>query len=177
MIAQTAALQVTNSTQQVQRVCFRQTGRTTTIANLHADDPTGDGSDAKVHAIADRYVAYRWTFYSYDVAIIHMRVLDARSGKKVTDPLAFRGARDPQPKTGYEVTGAALAPNGTVAWSVVLPDWLGDRRELRWARRGAGISTLVSTSPTIEPGSVALNHRYLYWRDANTAMSVPLEPR
>jgi hypothetical protein len=172
-LARTATVLVVRRRDGATQVCYLPRRRVTAIST--ADDAEGFYDvDADVWDARGRYVSYsQWEWYK-DV-IVRVRVLDARSGFLVVDNYTFDGSIEPGPTT-WTASDHALLANGTVAWiEGEMP--ASDLREVRYTRpRDEGGGPFIGRSPTIEPGSLALSNRYVYWTQDGAPRSLRLMP-
>jgi hypothetical protein len=124
-----------------------------------------------------RYVAYRADSNEREGVTVWTRVLDVRRGRLVVNVPSYTGAWEPRVDTAPAQSDHELLANGTVAWTTQLPPVAGGIREVRYARPGARPSDPPVASGTgIEPGSLALNNRYIYWTQDATPRSARLKP-
>lgn len=170
-----AAVVVGRKANGVTFACFRATRRVTPLSGPLPPDPFARRVSAQVRALSGRFVGYRWSVSQRD-GRIKMRVLDARRGSVVVDEVAFSGAGVSDTQQGFAMTDVLLSPSGGLAWAATLPEYFDGRREVRWARPGGRVS-VIAAAPDIEPRSLALSAKYLYWQQAGQAMSTPLSDK
>jgi hypothetical protein len=171
VLKRSAAVLVVERRDATRQACYLPTRRVTRL-DRPAQDPMVPSVGARVREISGRFVGYVWVRFDRSGTVVRVKVVDARAGKVVTDVSAYTGSTDFHDQTGFEVTDFVLGANGDAAWAARRPPRFATS-EVRRAARGARRAERVASSPGIEPGSVAMNRRFVYWRDAGVAISAP----
>lgn len=170
VVRTTQAVRILRLKSGVVRAC----SRTTRKSRLLVSDP--DTQDSTILAIREQFVADQLfvTDRGNEYAV-KIRVLNVATGRFriVTD--AFMGSCCVHPATTQHTRGvrsAAIGSTGNVAWisSRIEPD---ASLEVRYATTSED-SRLLDTDATVEPTSIALGDKYVYWARASGPQSYSL---
>jgi hypothetical protein len=155
------------------RVCSRTTWKSRVL------DPDPSSQHSIIEDIRDRYVADQLFTTDRDGGFrVKVRVLDAARGRFVITRQAFTGSCCVYPATTHSTEGvrsAALGSDGSLAW--ISSRLHGDPElEVRYAAAGRK-TDLLDVDASIDPTSIAVGSRDVYWRHADGARSwaIPAE--
>jgi hypothetical protein len=174
-VARTATVLVVKRRDGAVQACYLPTRRVTVIST--DDTPIGNYLvSTQVWEARGRYVAHH-AFEEYQSEVdVWIRVLDARTGRLVVNFWEYSGTYGPEESTPPASDHALLA-NGTLAWIAAARPVSSGVREVRYARpRDKTLTPLVASGTTIEPGSLALNNRYVYWSQDGAPRGLRLKP-
>jgi hypothetical protein len=135
--------------------CHLRVGRNFRLSNH--DDPNGD-TTVVPKALTGRYAGYAVTHCpgpGGEDCISRVFVRDTRNGKTLRSARAYVGATN-----DFFTDSLVLAPNGDVAW-IAESDDPSEAFEVRAAT--AGGTTQLDAGPEVDPDSLALAGRRVYW--------------
>ena len=149
------------------QACLRRGGR---VRRLDRPNPgiAMTASAATAFASRDRFLAHEIYVSGRSRSDVTVRVVDLASGKRVLEAQAYEGAESAQ-VNAKPVTDLELLGDGTAAWISPRPDETG-ASEVRVARPHTGSSVLLASSTAVDPRSLAMNRRYVYWSERDGSL-------
>jgi hypothetical protein len=150
--------------------CYLPTRRVHAL-DVRPSDPRADHVDSAPLALNDRFVAYQVAISRSEGVLVQMRVLDARRDKVITRAPAYSGAE----RLSLHIApveprrDVALRHDGSVAWLQRRPS-PDLTRDLQLALPSRRVMTVASAADIVS-GSLAINARFVYWRQSDGAHS------
>lgn len=147
--------------------CYRRSGRTTFLDHTRRDEL----QEFTSVRVAGRFVGFDHGFgcdRHYGDCAGYVKVVDVRSGKRrhsfVTQDSRLAGE---PPSQVPELSDFALRPNGSAAL-IIGPT---EAVELEVWKLDSEGNTRLDHGPDVEPGSLATNGRWVYWRRGSAAFA------